>query len=226
MRKVTATAKTVELAVLQALQRLKISRERAHVLVQRAPRTGFFGIGARDAQVEVSVVEDPVGDAERFLREVFVGMGLTVRLRHERSGENVVFHLSGDRVGLLIGKHGQTLDALQTLVNAVGNRLTERPLRFVVDAEGYREKRRQALILMANRLAEKALAIGREIVMEPMSSQERKVVHTALQGRTDVRTESRGTEPARSIVIVPVTAREGKRRLETSGGAGRKSAKA
>lgn len=208
MRKVTVSAKTVELAVLEALQQLKVTRDRSRVVVKSAPRAGFLGFGAKNAEVEVSVVENPIGDVERFLREVFVAMGLSVRLRWERMNDEVVFHLAGDRVGLLIGKHGQTLDALQYLVNAVGNKFSDKSTHFIVDAEGYREKRRQALTYTANRMAEKAIATGREITLEPMTAQERKMIHVALQGRTNVRTESRGTEPSRSIVIVPVGQRE------------------
>ncbi len=206
MRKVTVTGKTVELAVGEALHQLKVGRDRAEVVVKVAPSKGFLGIGARDAEVEVSVIEDPVGDAERFLREMFVAMRMAVRLTKQVDGTDVVFQLAGDRVGLLIGKHGQTLDAIQYLVNAVGNKYSNRHYRFVIDAEGYRERRRQALVYTAQKMAEKAIALGREVVLEPMSAQERKVIHVALQGRRDVRTESRGVDPDRAIVIIPAEA--------------------
>ncbi|MCY0902383.1 MAG: KH domain-containing protein, partial [Firmicutes bacterium] len=119
-------AKTVELAVQEALQRLQVGRERVDVVVREAPSRGFLGIGAKLAQVDVSIVEDPVGDAERFLRELFVTMRLAVKVTTEVSRDQVVFDLSGDRVGLLIGKHGQTLDAIQHLVTAVGNKHASR----------------------------------------------------------------------------------------------------
>lgn len=203
MRAVTVSAKTVELAVQEALQRLQVGRERVDVLVLKAPSRGFLGIGAKLAQVEVSIVEDPVGDAERFLRELFVTMRLAVKVTTEVSGDQVVFDLSGDRVGLLIGKHGQTLDAIQHLVTAVGNKYASRSVHFVVDAQGYRERRRQQVLYTARKAAEKAVALRREVFLDPMSAAERKIVHLALEGRTDVKTESRGTEPDRKIVIVP-----------------------
>ena len=203
VRKVCVVGKTVEFAVADALAQLGVGRDRAEVVVKTAPSRGFFGFGARGAEVEVAVVEDPVGDAERFLREMFVTMGIAVRLSCALQGDDVTFSLEGDRVGLLIGKHGQTLDAIQVLVNAVGNKYSSRHVQFFVDAEGYRERRRQALIAMAQRMAEKAVALRREIALQPMSAHERKIVHTALDSCAGVRTESRGHDPDRAIVIVP-----------------------
>lgn len=207
MRQVTVSAKTVESAVDDALRQLQIGRDRADVIVKVAPSKGFFGFGARDAVVDVSIIEDPVGDAERFLREMFVAMRLSVRIASDVKGQDVTFSLHGDKVGLLIGKHGQTLDAIQHLVNAIGNKYADKTYRFIVDAEGYRERRRQALTYMATKMAEKAIATGREVRLEPMSAVERKIIHVTLQNRQDVKTESRGTEPARAIVIIPMDAK-------------------
>lgn len=203
MKKVSVTAKTVELAVENALHQLNIGRDRAQVEVIVAPSKGFLGIGAKDALVEVSVIENPQGDAERFLRELFINMGFSIKITTEEKNKEVVVNLSGDRVGMLIGKHGQTLDALQHLTNAVGNKYTEAPIRFVVDAENYRQRRQEAMIKNALKQAEKAVAISREVRLEPMSAHDRKLIHTALQDHTDVRTESRGVEPDRAIVIIP-----------------------
>lgn len=210
MRKVTVSAKTVELAVENALQTLNIGRDRARVEVILAPTKGFLGIGAKDAQVEVSVIDDPVADAERFLRELFIEMGFTIKVSSELRDRDVLTNLQGDKVGTLIGKHGQTLDALQHLVNAVGNKYTEKPYRFSIDAENYRQRRQESLIRNALKQADKAVALGREIRLEAMKAHDRKIIHAALQERTDVRTESRGVEPDRAIVIVPVNLAVGK----------------
>lgn len=203
MRRVVVSGKTVEEAVFEALRQLRIGRDRAEVVVKTAPSRGFFGIGARAAQVEVTVMEDPVGDVERFLREMFVAMGIAVKLTSRRDGDEVTFRLEGDKVGLLIGKHGQTLDAIQNLASAVGNKYVDKHLHFYVDAEGYRERRKQALISTARKMADKAVALKREIPLSPMGAQERKIVHLALEGHDGVRTESRGSEPDRAIVIIP-----------------------
>lgn len=207
MRKVAVVAKTVELAIADALRQLQVGRDRVEVTVKSAPTRGFLGLGARAAEVDVRVIEDPVGDAERFLREMFVTMRLAVKVTTEVRGNEVVFHLAGDRVAVLIGKHGQTLDAIQALVQAVGNKYADQHMQFTVDAQGYRERRRQQLIYAAQKAAQKALALGKEVPLEPMNAQDRKVVHIALQNRQDVRTESRGQEPGRSIVIIPAAAK-------------------
>jgi len=208
MRKVSVSAKTVELAVAEALHQVKVSRDRAEVVVRVAPSRGFWGLGARNAEVDVIVIEDPVGDAERFLREMLVSMRLAIKVGKRIQKDEVVFDLTGDRVGILIGKHGQTLDAIQYLVNVIGNKYVDKHVRFIVDAEGYRERRRQALVFTAKKMAERALVLGKEVRLQPMAAPERKVVHMALQGRADVRTESRGTDPERAIVIVPVAPRK------------------
>ncbi len=211
MRKVSVSAKTVELAVAEALHQARVSRDRAEVVVRVAPSRGFWGLGARDAVVDVMVVEDPIGDAERFLREMLVAMRLAIRVGKKIDKDEVTFELTGDRVGILIGKHGQTLDAIQYLVNVIGNKYADKHVRFIVDAEGYRERRRQALVFTAQKMAERALVLGKEVRLQPMAAPERKVVHMALQDRPDVRTESRGTDPDRAIVIVPVAPRKASR---------------
>lgn len=203
MKKITVVAKTVELAVEDALEQLNVGRDRAQVQVIVAPSKGFLGLGAKDAHVEVSVIENPAGDAERFLRELFVNMGFSIKITIEPKDREVLINLSGDRVGMLIGKHGQTLDALQHLTNAVGNKYTDSPVRFMVDAENYRQRRIDSMIKNAIKQAEKAISLKREVRLEPMSSHERKLIHTALQDRTDVKTESRGTDPDRAVVIIP-----------------------
>ena len=212
MRKVHVTAKTVEEAVAVALQQLRVTRDRAEVVVKTAPTRGFLGFGARDAEIEVAVIEDPIGDAERFLREMFVTMHVAVKVLKKVEGRDVTFDLQGDRVGLLIGKHGQTLDSIEYLVNAIGNKHADKRYHFFVDAQGYRERRKQALQYRAEKMAEKALYLGKEIALEAMTAHERKIIHMALQGRQDVRTESRGNEPDRAIVIIPTEARKMVRR--------------
>ncbi|MCY0875451.1 MAG: protein jag [Firmicutes bacterium] len=207
MRKVAVVAKTVELAIADALSQLQVGRDRIEVTVKSAPTRGFLGFGAKDAEVEVRVIEDPVADAERFLREMFVTMRLAIKVTTEVRGDEVIFHFTGDKVAILIGKHGQTLDAIQTLVQAVGNKYADQHLQFTVDAEGYRERRRQQLIYAANKAAQRALTLGKEVPLEPMNAQERKVIHIALQNRQDVRTESRGQDPGRAIVVIPAAAK-------------------
>lgn len=143
--------------------------------------------------------------AEKFLGDVFRAMGLEVSLgRREGSDGTVVYEVSGDRMGLLIGKHGQTLESLQYLTNLTANRdHSEGHVRIVLDIEGYRSRREETLIRLAGHLAEKACRIGQEIHLEPMSRHERKIIHMTLQDNNRVTTYSAGDEPRRYIVIVP-----------------------
>lgn len=142
--------------------------------------------------------------AEKFLQEVLAAMHLEVKLFRHESSEGTVYELSGERLGLLIGKHGQTLDALQYLANLAANRdHADGHAHIILDIEGYRSRREDTLVRLAGHLAEKACRIGQEIHLEPMNRHERKIIHTALQDNRRVSTYSAGDEPRRYVVIVP-----------------------
>ena len=142
--------------------------------------------------------------AERFLQEVLEAMHLEVGLYRHESVEGTVYELSGERLGLLIGKHGQTLDALQYLANLAANRdHANGHAHIILDIEGYRSRREDTLMRLAGHLAEKACRICQEIHLEPMNRHERKIIHTALQDNRRVSTYSAGEEPRRYVVIVP-----------------------
>ena len=157
----------------------------------------------------VNIKESPSGDvllerAEKFLQDVFAAMHLEVELYRHESEEGTVYELSGERLGLLIGKHGQTLDALQYLANLAANRdHADGHAHIILDIEGYRSRREDTLMRLAGHLAEKACRIGQEIHLEPMNRHERKIIHTALQDNRRVSTYSAGEEPRRYVVIVP-----------------------
>ena len=207
MKKVITTGKTVESATELALSKLGSTLERVKVTVLQQPRNGLFGlIGARDAEVEVEVLPvDPIAETRQFIEDVLSQMNLhDVVVEWEATGENAyLFRLSGESIGLLIGRRGQTLDALQYLVNLVPNKHSDRFLRVQIDAEDYRQRRKETLERLADRLAQKAVQQRREVALEPMSSPERKIIHSYLQGRTDIVTFSQGEEPHRKVVIAP-----------------------
>jgi spoIIIJ-associated protein len=115
--------------------------------------------------------------------------------------DNTVLNISGSELGLLIGRRGQTLDALQYLVNIIANRHSDSFLRIILDAENFRERRRKTLEQLAMRLASKVIRSGKEMVLEPMSPQERKIIHSRLQDHPEVKTFSKGEEPNRRVVI-------------------------
>ncbi|MEW4372444.1 RNA-binding cell elongation regulator Jag/EloR [Paenibacillus kandeliae] len=140
-------------------------------------------------------------EAVQFIREVGESIGLELDVDVKRGRDGYVMSISGSDLGLLIGRRGQTLDALQYLVNIVANRYSDKYIRIMLDAENFRDRRRKTLEELADRLAGKVIRSGKEVVLEPMSSQERKVIHARLQNHNKVKTASKGDEPNRRVVI-------------------------
>lgn len=202
MNKLQVSGKTVEEAVQIGLSRLGAREDQVKVTVLEQPSKGLFGlIGAKEARVELELLTDGVDEAIAFLREVSEAMGLAVTVERTEEAEAVHLNVQGAELGLLIGRRGQTLDSLQYLVNIVANRHSNRHLRIVLDAEQFRERRRKTLEALADRMASRVVKTRKEVMLEPMTAQERKIIHTRLQGRTDVNTYSQGNEPNRRIVI-------------------------
>jgi len=203
MKKIVVTGKSIEEAVRNGLQQWNTTEDRVKIQVLEQPSKGLFGlIGAKDAKVELELIPDAVEEAIHFLQQVFQTMSLQVRVEQKSSKEGLELHLYGSELGMLIGRRGQTLDALQYLVNIVANRYSASHIRIVLDAEQFRERRKKTLEDLAARLAERVIRTKKEVVLEPMSPQERKVIHAKLQDHPKVRTFSRGEEPNRRVVIL------------------------
>lgn len=233
MSAVEATGKTVEEALEKALIELGRSKDEVTYEVLEAPSRGFFGLfGGHEARLRVTekeaqgvpaapamempraTVEAPAAPvasaaspqerAESFLSGIFRAMGLTVAMERRETEEGVLYDLSGESLGILIGKHGQTLDALQYLTNLAANRGgAEERIHVILDVEGYRSRREETLRRLAGHLAEKACRIHAEVRLEPMNRHERKIIHMALQDNYRVSTYSDGDEPYRCVVIAP-----------------------
>lgn len=204
MKKVVATAKTIDDAVQKALLELGVPRERATIQVLEEPSRGLFGlIGAKDAKVQVEFHFDPVAQGRDFLQDVLSNMKVNAKVETRTNEEGMLFDIQGTNLGIIIGRRGQTLDSLQYLVNVVANRHADKHVRITLDAENYRLRRKETLEQLADRVAKKALSTKRDVRLEPMSAAERKVIHAFLQKRTDVVTFSEGDEPNRYIVIAP-----------------------
>lgn len=158
---------------------------------------------AAKAKAAVSLLEQEKR-ARKFLEDVFAAMKIEVELQRSETEEGILFQIEGESLGILIGKHGQTLDALQYLTNLAANRgVAGERLHVQLDIEGYRARREETLTRLAGHLAEKACRIGQEIHLEPMNRHERKIIHMALQDSRKVSTYSAGDEPRRYVVIVP-----------------------
>ncbi|MBD2848020.1 protein jag [Paenibacillus sp. IB182496] len=203
MKTLVASGKTIEDAVANGLAQLQVTEDRVRTTVLEQPAKGLFGlIGVKEAKVELEVLPDPVGEAERFLREVAEAMGLSVRISRADEDDSVRLELvGGDELGMMIGRRGQTLDALQYLTNIVANRHADEYLRIVLDAENFRARRRQTLEDLADRLASRVIRTRKEVVLEPMPAHERKVIHTRLIQHPRVKTHSTGDDPNRRVVI-------------------------
>jgi spoIIIJ-associated protein len=208
MKTVITTGKTVEEATELALQELGVPRDRVTVSVLTQPSRGrIFGLfGARNAEIEASVIPlNPMEETKKFVEDVLAAMKLrdvTVSVV-ENEPHAYTVRLTGESIGILIGRRGATLDSLQYLVNLVANKHSESFLRVTLDAEDYRKRRQETLEKLAERLANKAVQSRRDIMLEPMSSTERKIIHSHLQVRDDVVTFSHGDEPHRKVVISP-----------------------
>jgi spoIIIJ-associated protein len=145
---------------------------------------------------------DPIEETIRFLEDVFDAMNVEVQLTTKRTDkDSVTIIMKGEEIGMLIGRRGQTLDALQYLSNIVMNRMGKTHTKIVLDAENFRDRRRQTLEELAERLARKVVKTRKEVVLEPMSPQDRKIIHSTLQDHPNVKTFSKGEEPNRRVVI-------------------------
>ena len=204
MREITASGQTVEEAVQSALEQLNTTRDRVTVNIIDEGSKGFLGLfGSKLAVVSVVMLKDPIEEAEAFIKEVTKNMGIDVKVVTTVDGKQVTFELSGEKIALLIGKRGQTLNALQYLVQLVANKDGKQFYRVVLDAEGYRKRRQETLESLALKMADKALRLNKKVALDPMPAFERKIIHTKLQDRHDVTTYSDGKEPHRFIVIKP-----------------------
>lgn len=205
MKQITATGQTVEEAVESALAQLQTSKDRTETQVIDEGKKGIFGIfGSRPAIVKVTVKIDPFEEATNYLKMVAKEIGAPIEVEVKQEGKQVRFVLSGEKIALLIGKRGQTLNSLQYLTQLVINRHATQFYTVVVDAEDYRKRRNDTLVQLAERLAQKAVKTGKDVALEPMPSYERKAIHSALMGNKKVKTFSDGSEPHRHIVIAPV----------------------
>ncbi len=218
MEGLEVSAKTVEEAIEQALDKLGISRSEVRVEVLSEGRSGILGFGAENARVRVTpistIVAEPQSDAaaaKTVISDLLKAMGIDavveeVTLSTEGVPDDVpalAFDVRGDDLGILIGRRGQTMASLQYVVNLIVNRKLGHRTLVIVDIEGYRERRFTSLNNMAHRLAERVRASGRSITLEPMSAAERRIIHIALHDYSDIVTQSIGEGDNRKVSIAP-----------------------
>ena len=202
MQEVIATAKTAEEAIEQGLKELNKEREQVQIEILETPVKGLFGIfGQKDARVRLTINDDPAQKVKEFLEQILEKMGLTGTVEATVVDTRVEAEVSGENMGMIIGRRGETLDAIQQMAQLFLNKETDQFYKVTVDTESYRKKREEALINLANGLAKKVMRTRKEVVLEPMKSYERRIIHTALQGYQKIRTHSIGEDPNRKLVV-------------------------
>lgn len=200
---VEKSAKTVEQAVELALQELGVKRDAVEVEVLDPGAKGVLGLfGGKDAQVRVTYNDnDPGRDAIKFLQPIFANLHVSATHTVEEREGIVWITFHGKGLGAIIDRRGETLDALQYLTNLAVNRQFEEKTRIVLDVEGYRAEREKTLANLARKMADKARRSDRDVILEPMSPHERRIIHIALQDAEGVKTVSVGEEPYRKVII-------------------------
>ena len=205
MKYVIKTGKSVDEAVGAALEELDVSLEDVVIDVIEEANKGIFKLlGAREAKVKVTLKErESIGAIRSFLQGLLERMNLdpTFDISYDDEDKKILVNVSGENMGVLIGRRGDTLDAVQYLTSIVANKFEDEYIRVIIDTENYREKREKALIDFANKTAAKVVKFKRSIVLEPMNPHERKIIHSALQSNELVQTYSTGADPNRKVVI-------------------------
>ena len=204
MREITASGQTVDEAVESALKQLNMSREDVEIDIIDEGKKGFLGIfGSSRAVVKVREVQNRIEDAKIYLKDIAKSMGAEIDVEVLEAEKVVTFTLVGEKLGLLIGKRGRTLNSLQYLTQLVLNKDGHKFQSVIVDAEGYRQRREDTLIELARKMTEKSVQLNKKVSLEPMPAYERKIIHSALQETQTISTFSEGREPHRYIVIKP-----------------------
>ena len=197
------SAKTVDDAIVDACAKLVITRDKLEYEVIEEGASGFLGLGSKPAVIKARAKSNIDDVAKDFLKDVFAAMDMAVvvDVKYDEFDKTMNIDLSGDDMGILIGKRGQTLDSLQYLANLVVNKTTEEKIHVKVDTEDYRRRRRQTLENLAKNMASKVKRGRRSVTLEPMNPYERRIIHSALQNDKFVTTHSEGEEPFRKVVI-------------------------
>lgn len=202
MKTLEITAKTVDEAVETAIKKLGVELEAIDFEVLEEPSRGFLGIiGSKMARVKIKVKDNPLELVKEFLAPILAKMNVEPEIIGEKRDNSYHLAFRGNRLGIMIGHRGETLDALQYLSNLVVNRKLENRVYIVLDVENYRERRQETLIRLARKLADKAKKTGRRVMLEPMTPHERRIIHTALQDDPEIKTFSEGQDPYRKVVI-------------------------
>ena len=221
MKSAEGSGRTVEEAIRDALRILGAKRDEVDLMVLDEGSRGVLGLGAREARVRLTLLsaegeevaagepeaehardeEDPVSVARGVTSSIIAAMGFRGATRASEGEGAVLVSVTGENLAPLIGRHGQTLEALELLANMIVSHRLGRRVPVIVDVEHYRERRRDALVSLARRTADRVRRTRKSVALEPMSAAERRVIHTALAGDAVVITHSEGEGADRHVVV-------------------------
>lgn len=204
MEFIEVKGKTVEEAITNAQLQLGITSDQMEYEIIERESNGFLGlIGKKDAVIKARKKSNLIDDTLDFLDKMFAAMNMEVKSTIDYNEESRTMNIdfSGEEMGILIGKRGQTLDSLQYLVSLVVNKESDSYIKVKVDTEDYRERRKATLENLAKNLSYKVKRTRRPVTLEPMNPYERRIIHSALQNDRYVETHSEGDEPYRKVVI-------------------------
>ena len=192
---------TVEEAIEHALNELEATREQVTIDIVNEPTKGILNFGAKPAKIRATLKQDVSTAPDTILKEMLIRMRIDAEVESNFIDGSTHLNIVTDSPALLIGKHGQTLDAIERLLNCIVNKASLVKKRVFVNTEGYRERREERLIEMAHQVAEKVRYTDREVVLAPMSARDRRIIHVALKEDEVVATYSQGEGEMRRVVI-------------------------
>ena len=202
LKSVETTGKTVEDAITAAVGQLGTRRDNLDIEILDHGEKGFLGIiGSKEARIRATVKMKISDVAQSYVEGLIEKMGIKATVTSRLEDTLLIVELAGDNMGLIIGKHGETLDSIRYLLSLYVNRISETKLKVILNTEDYLRKREETLTRLADNLADKVVSTKKRVVIEPMNSYERKIIHTALQNDKYVTTHSEGNEPYRRVVI-------------------------
>lgn len=205
MSVVRMKGKNVEEAIKGALEVLNVPRESAKIRVISEGEQGILGVfGGKDAEVEVKIKIGTAEAARRALQEILDLMGFVTTITiHQDTEDGISLEIKGDDISRIIGREGQTIDAIQYLVSIIANKDEEQKRRVYVDADGYRKKQEKRVERIAKETAEEVNISGKEIELPPMTARERRIVHITIKGMDNLTSHSIGDRNDRRVVVSP-----------------------
>ncbi len=203
-KEIEKTAKSIDEAIAEAMLELNVkSADDLNIEIIDEGSKGFLGLGSKEAKIKASLKNDNIALAKQFLGDIFNAMNIDVEIDAKTEADTINLDLSGKNMGIIIGKRGDTLDSLQYLTSLIVNHNSDDYVKVTLDTENYRQKRMDALLALADRLAQKVARSGRKYTLEPMNPYERRIIHSTLQNNENVTTFSIGEDPHRKVVIAP-----------------------